>query len=367
MNRRADRNYLVGIDSLVRFPLEKRLHLRLNARHPRHPADQENLVDLFHGNAGILERDPAGFQGAVDQIAHQLLQLCPRQRLGEVLGSTGIGSDEGQVDFRLGGRGQLVLGALGGFLQSLQSSSILAQVDLVRLLKFLRQIVDQPLVEILPTQEGIAVSRFDLEDPGIQLEDGDIERAPTQVVDRDLLRLLLLLLLQPVGQRRRRRLVDDPKHVQAGDSPRVLGGLALGVVEIGGHGNHGVGDRLSQVVVRRLLHLHQNHRRNLRRAVGLASHLHPRISVIGGGDVERAEFDRFFHFFRFEFSAEQALDREDRVLGIGDRLTLGDLTDQPFAALGKGHHRRRGSASFAVGNDDRFAAFHDRYAGVGGP
>jgi len=43
-----------------------------------------------------------------------------------------------------------------------------------------------------------------------------------------------LLLLEAVRERGRRRLVDDALHIEAGDLPRVLGGLPLGVVEIRG-------------------------------------------------------------------------------------------------------------------------------------
>ena len=57
----------------------------------------------------------------------------------------------------------------------------------------------------------------------------------------------------------------------------------------------------------------------------------------------------------------------DRRLGVGDRLALGDLPDQPLAALGEGHHRRRGARPLAVGDHHRLAALHDRDAAVGGP
>ena len=52
--------------------------------------------------------------------------------------------------------------------------------------------------------------------------------------------------------------------------------------------------------------------------------------------------------------------------GIGHRLPLGHLADQAFAGLGERDHRRRQPSAFGIGDDDRFAAFHDGDDRVGG-
>jgi putative ABC transport system permease protein len=104
------------------------------------------------------------------------------------------------------------------------------------------------------------------------------------------------------------------------------------------------------------------------------------------------------YFTRFRYGARQALALADgrafegtldtlhhavigaeiaRALGyrVGQSIALShgsgviagaDHADQPFTALGEGHHRRGRALPFGVGDDHRLAAFHDGHAGVGG-
>ena len=67
-----------------------------------------------------------------------------------------------------------------------------------------------------------------------------------------------------------------------------------------------------------------------------------------------------------EPASHEPLDGEDRVLGVGDRLTLGHLADEPLAVLGERDDRGGGAPAFGVRNDDRVAAFHDGNDGIGG-
>ncbi len=278
-----------------------------------------------------------------------------------MLGAGLIRGDERQIDIGLGHGRQLGLGFLGRFLEPLQRHPILAQIDSLVLAEFVGQVIHDALIEIFAAEEGVAVGRLDLEHAFAQFENRNIEGAAAEIEDRDL---FVLLLVEAVRQRCRRRLVDNSQHVQARDAAGIFGRLPLAVVEVRGHGDNGLGDFLAEVVLGRLLHLLQNERGNFRRAVFLAADFDPRRAVVVLHDLVRQHLERLLNFGVIETPAHQALDRKNCVGWIGDRLALGDLTDQPLARLRECDNRRRRATAFGVGDHYRVAALHDRDATV---
>jgi hypothetical protein len=57
---------------------------------------------------------------------------------------------------------------------------------------------------------------------------------------------------------------------------------------------------------------------------------------------------------------------KNRILRIGDRLALGYLSDEALALFGDGDDGRCCPGPFCIGDHDRFAAAHNRNAGVRG-
>ena len=82
----------------------------------------------------------------------------------------------------------------------------LAEVDALVLLELVEQPVDDPLVDVVAAEVGVAVGGLDLDHALADLEDRDVEGAAAEVVDGDR---LVLLLVEAVGERRGGRLVDE--------------------------------------------------------------------------------------------------------------------------------------------------------------
>ena len=353
---------LVRVDALMRLLAEEVLHDLLHLGHARHAADQHDLVDVVGGEARILERGLHGVDRALDEAVDKALELGARELHRQVLGARRVGGDEGQVDLGLARRRQLDLGLLGRLLEALQRELVLGQVDALVLLELARQVLDERHVEVLAAQEGVAVGRLHLEHAVADLEDRDVERAAAQVIDGDR---LAVVLLQPVGERRGGGLVDDAQHFQAGDLAGILGGLALGVVEVGGHGDDGLLDLLAQILLGRLLHLLKDHGGDLRGGMLLGAGLDPGVAVVALDDLVGDELLVLLHRIVAHATADQALDGEDRVLGVGDGLALGRLADEALAIVGERDHGRRGARALRVLDHLGVLAVHDGDARVG--
>ena len=238
---------------------------------------------------------------------------------------------------------QFDLRLLGRFLQALQREHVLAEVDSLLLFELGNDVVDDALVEVLATEEGVAIGRQHLElllavHVG-DFDDRHVEGAATQVVDGDLA-VTLLVLVQTEGECSRGRLVDDALDVEAGDATRILRGLALGIVEVGRHGDHRFGDRLAEVVLGRLLHLAQHLGADLRAVPACCPRLDPGVAVVGRDDLVGHQVDVLLDFLLGELAADQPLHGIERVARVGHGLALGGRTDEDLAVFLVGDDRQ---------------------------
>ncbi len=255
-----------------------------------------------------------------------------------MLRAGGVGGDIRQIDVGGGHAGKLDLGLLGGFLQALHGDLVAAEIHAVCALELTDHPLHHALVKVVAAETVVAGGGKDLDHAVVDIEDGNVERAAAEVVDHDL---LALLLIHAVGESGSGRLIDDTLDLKAGDLAGVLGGLTLGVGEIRGDGDDRLGDGLAQICLGVALELLQDHRGDLLRGVGLAV----------DGDLM--------------IGAHLALDGGDGAVGVGDGLTLGDLTDHALAGLGERDDGRRGAVALGVGDNDGFAAFHNGHTRIG--
>ena len=97
----------------------------------------------------------------------------------------------------------------------------------------------------------------------------------------------------------------------------------------------------------------------------LPSDLDPGVAVRRLDDLVGDELLVLLDHRVVEAAADQALDREDGALRVGDRLALGRLADQPLAVVGEGDDRGRGAPALGILDDLGVLAVHDGDARIG--
>ena len=182
-------------------------------------------------------------------------------------------------------------------------------------LELLRDIIHQAFVEIVAAQMSIARSGADFEHTFTDVQDRDVERAAAQIEDHDG---FVFLLVQTVGERGRCRLVDDPEHVQPGDLARILGRLALRIVEVSRDGDDGIGDLLAQVFRGVVGQLAEYLRGNLFRRVLLTLIMKRTASLRTGHYLIRNVLDFRLHFGIT--APDEPFDRVNRVFRDSTQL-----------------------------------------------
>ena len=71
LDGRADGDGFIRVHVLARLLAEEFLHVLLHERHARLATDEDDLGDVLRADAGVLQRDAAGLDGALDQLFDQ--------------------------------------------------------------------------------------------------------------------------------------------------------------------------------------------------------------------------------------------------------------------------------------------------------
>ena len=122
-------------------------------------------------------------------------------------------------------------------------------------LEAIGQPVDDAAIPVVAAQLGVAAGGLDIEHPLGNAQHRHIEGAPAQVEHQYLLGGAAI---EAICQGGGGGFVDDPLHRQARQTTGVAGGLALGIVEVGRHGDHRRLHRLAQIGGRVVTELAQN-------------------------------------------------------------------------------------------------------------
>ncbi len=224
--------------------------------------------------------------------------------------------------------------------------------------------MDQCLVKVIAAQMSVARCTDNLKHlvtvRVIYFQHRHIKGTAAQIEHHDL---LVFCSFQAVGHRRRGRFIDDTSHFKTGNLTGVLGGLALGVVEVGGNSDHRLIHLVAQVRLGRLLELTERFCRNLggRKLLIGRFNSHEIASIPDNFVGDHLLFIRHL----FVTSPHKSLHRVNGIAGVRHRLTAGRFANQCLAVLCEGDHTRCQPSTLGIGDDFRFRTFHHRHHRIG--
>ena len=238
--------------------------LALDAGHEAGAAGEDEFVDIVPRERLALERSLAdllagfepGFGGSFELGAAE----GDAQRFAgedERLADDGVGRF-GEGDLGLGGEEAQALGGLG----------VVARIESVLTPKLVGHEAHDEFVEVFAADVVRALGGDGVEAFGRGAEDGGVERAAADVENED--EALAAPGVEAEKSGGGERLLDEAEHGDAGEAAGVDRGLALGVVEIGGHGNDGAGDGFAARGLGVVLQFFQDERGNGLGSVGTA-------------------------------------------------------------------------------------------------
>jgi len=358
-------NSLVRIDRFVELlSIEEILEKLLDLGNPGGSSNEHQIIDARLVHLGISHGLLYGLQGSFEQVRAELLEP------GTSDAGVEVDSLEERVDFNVGlsGGGEGPLGTLASSTETTKSTLVALDVLLVLPLELLDEVVHHAVVEVLASQMGVSSGGLDLEDALLNGEDGHIEGSTTEIEDEDIAFGSALLLVKAIGDGSGGGFVNDPKYIEAGDHASILGGLSLGVVEVGGDRDDSILDIMSQVGLSCLLHLHQNHGGDLLRGEGflliLVLNLELRLATLVH-DLEGPMLHVALHGAVGEVATDKPLGIEDGVGGVDGHLVLCGVPDEPLSVC-EGDIAGSGPVTLVVGDDLDLAMLEHANAGVGG-
>jgi len=241
LDRGAARNAFHRVHTDLGLALENFLEESAHDRHPCWTAHEDDLLDVPRLDARVVQRLLDRPAAALDHRMHKPLEAGARQLTIEVERLAAGNDQERKVNARRGAGRKL---DLGEFCSLDQARRVGAHVETGLLLEAISQMVKDREVHVGAAELRVAAGGFDLEDALAELHNRHVESAASEIDHRDA--QFLREAVEPVGERGCGWLVDQPRHLDAGDATGILRRTALVVVEVGRDGDDGLLYRLAQ-------------------------------------------------------------------------------------------------------------------------
>ena len=243
--------------------------------------------------------------------------------------------NERQRDGRALNAAQFDLGLLSSLSEPLQRLAISPQVKTVVLLELISQPIHDATIPVIAAELGIATGGLHIKHALSDAQHRHIEGAATQVEHQHPLHGAAI---EPIGQRSGRRFIENALNADARQATGVPRGLALGIVEVGGHRDHRRLNGLTEIRAGVVNEFAKNAGHQLLGRVFAFSGRtdHPHIALIVGPHGVRHREAAVLKLL--PLPADETLEVGEGVARIEHELTPCQLTHQQLSVFAEANH-----------------------------
>ncbi|MNJ08453.1 NAD-specific glutamate dehydrogenase [compost metagenome] len=343
---RANGNHLIGVDIGQRRTAKQGAYGLTYTRHTGRTTDHDHCRNFFELDTAVTHGATAGLETAGYQWFDQGIECSAGQ-----LGLPVAVSDSDRVSV-----GQGFLGGASG----LQQLALGSRIKIRRQTGLLDNPAGDGMVEIIAAQGAVATGGKHFKHAAGQAQDGNIEGTAAQVVNGHQ---AFSVLVQAIGHGCSSRLVEQAQHVQPGQTRRILGSLALGVVEIGRHGDYRAHQLATQGFFSALTQHLEDIGRDFHRAFRALHGVDERHVRLTADKAVRQLLTQLLDVC--QATAHQALDRQHGIEWVAGCGVTRYLTDIDVVGMVT-HGRRQDDPTLSVGQGLAAAAAQCCDQGVGG-
>src|SRR6266481_196357 len=339
LNGGAERDDFVRIQFDMRLASEEFLHRAADEWRARGAADEYDFIHVRGLELGVGQRLLDGAHGAVDHGTNEGIERAAREFVREQVAIRQCETKSGRFGF-----GEAVLHVDESFAQFLHKLAMRRKINFIMLENQLVNKGLQQIIDVVATEVRVAVGRKDLKDVAVgggnELEDRNVEGAAAKVVDGDF---AALFLVEAVGERGRGRLVDETEHFKAGDFAGVLGGLALGVIEVSRDGDYGAIDGIAEIGFGPVFQFAKDESGNFGRRENFAAEFYANDVLARWIDAKREQFQFIPNVSRT--ATHETFDGINRAFGLGkEAATRGFANDNAAIGIEADYRGAKGTA-----------------------
>ena len=339
------------IEVVARPLVEVLRHVAAQTGQHRAAAGQEDRVDITRAKAGLGQHLVTDAKGLSHQVERQLLHLVPRD--GDdaaALGSRRV--DAGNRDGRLLGQGELALRHLARTDEPVEGNGIVAEVPAVARERPVCDVQRDRSVDVVATEVGIATVTDDAERVTTTVDDRGVEGAATKVVDEGVLEVAAVQVCERCGH----RLLNDSDAGELGSRDREGRLIAPVLIEADRGGHDGV--HLAIGTAREIAKPGHDRTADLRRGNLPGPRLERRLPIGRLYQIVGIVLAELGVVRGMPSRADDALGREDRVLGVHGAAPSSARADQRRPTRQECHRGRHHAAAPFHGHGLEIASEH---------